>query len=104
MSLMIDYITMPPKSQEVSQIQCAEQTKMNQSNQEVVAQFQQQIQHDGKQTVRRTKAENEELKYRDKDGKNGKNKKKSGHNGHEEDPETKEKKSSSDGSHFDIRI
>mgnify|MGYP001131109081 FL=1 len=35
MSLSLDYITMPPKSQEVSQIQTQEITRMEQENQQL---------------------------------------------------------------------
>lgn len=38
MSLTIDYITMPPKSQEVSQIQHGDQVRYEQSQQEVASQ------------------------------------------------------------------
>ena len=44
MSLTIDYITMPPKSQEVSQIQHGDQVRYEQSQQEVASQVQQQVQ------------------------------------------------------------
>ena len=40
MSLTIDYLAMPPKSQEVSQIKTGEQTRINQEQQEVATQFQ----------------------------------------------------------------
>lgn len=43
MSLTIDYITMPPKSQEVSQIQHGDQVRYEQSQQEVASQVQQQV-------------------------------------------------------------
>ena len=65
MSLTIDYITMPPKSQEVSQIQHGDQVRYEQSQQEVASQVQQQVQKNSHQTIRRTKAENKEYNMRD---------------------------------------
>ena len=65
MSLSIDYFTMPPKSQEVSQIQSAEQTKLHQENQEFAAQFQHQVEQNSQTTIRRREVENDELKNDD---------------------------------------
>ena len=66
MSLSLDYITMPPKSQEVSQIQTQEITRMEQENQQLATQYQAEIKHHSEQTIRRNKAENEELKNDEK--------------------------------------
>ena len=50
MSLTLDYVSMPPKSQEISQIQNAEQIRYEHGQQEMAAQFQQRRQkHSGKQ-------------------------------------------------------
>ena len=84
MSLTIDYITMPPKSQEVSQIQHGDQVRYEQSQQEVASQVQQQVQKNSHQTIRRTKAENKEYNMRDderrrrQDGSGGRGKRQSG--------------------------
>ena len=77
MSLSIDYITMPPKSQEVSQIQHGDQVRYEHSQQEVASQVQQQVHQNSHQTIRRAKAEdkdylNEEEKRRGKKGSGGK--------------------------------
>lgn len=45
MSLTIDYLAMPPKSQEVSQIKTGEQTRINQEQQEVATQFRHNLYH-----------------------------------------------------------
>lgn len=88
MSLSIDYITMPPKSQEVSQIQHGEQVKYDQANQQMASQFQQMVRQGSEQAVRREKAENKEFRYEEKDrngkGKKGKHQKKGDGNGKEE--------------------
>ena len=60
MSLSIDYITMPPKSQEVSQIQHGDQVRYEHSQQEVASQVQQQVHQNSHQTIRRAKAENKD--------------------------------------------
>ena len=105
MSLTIDYITMPPKSQEVSQIQHGDQVRYEQSQQEVASQVQQQVQKNSHQTIRRTKAENKEYNMRDDerrrrlDGSRGRGKRQSGEPSKEEnkDPEI-------GGSFFDMKI
>ena len=88
MSLSIDYITMPPKSQEVSQIQHGEQVKYDQANQQMASQFQQMVRQGSEQAVRREKAENKEFRYGEKDrngkGKKGKRQKKGNGDGQEE--------------------
>lgn len=43
MSLTFDYVTMPPKSQEISQLQTNEMNKLQQENQQLAAQFQTQV-------------------------------------------------------------
>ncbi len=105
MSLSIDYITMPPKSQEVSQIQGAETTKNNLANQELASQFQQQVKHESQTTIRRADVENDEL---NNDERNQKRNKKKGSNGKEEEKEEPAKQFNSDGSvrsgGFDMRI
>ncbi len=105
MSLTIDYITMPPKSQEVSQIQHGEQVKNQQANQELASQFQQQVKHNSEQTVRRAKAENKEFRYKEKEKKK-KGKKGSSQRGQSEQKEEHQTEDSilSGGSRFDMRV
>lgn len=105
MSLTIDYITMPPKSQEVSQIQHGEQVKNQQANQELASQFQQQVKHNSEQTVRRAKAENKEFRYNEKEKKK-KGKKGSSQRGQSEQKEEHQTEDSilSGGSRFDMRV
>ena len=101
MSLSIDYFTMPPKSQEVSQIQSAEQTKLHQENQEFTAQFQQQVEQNSQTTIRRREVENDELKNDEKKQKNqSKGKKNSKKNNKKEDKESV----NLEGNSFDIKI
>lgn len=106
MSLTIDYVTMPPKSQEVSQIQHGEQVKYEQSQQEVASQFQQQIQHNAKQTIRRAKPENKEFQYEEKDRKGKGRKGSGGKKGGEEQREDSEKNRAPmpGGSLFDMKV
>ena len=103
MSLTIDYVTMPPKSQEVSQIQHGEQVRYDQAQQEVASQFQQQVQQKSHQTIRRAKAENKDYRKDEKSG-NG-NKKYNGKkkNGQKEE-EKKKDPMSAEGSFFDMKV
>lgn len=105
MSLSIDYITMAPKSQEVSQIQRGEQVKYDQANQEVASQFQQQVKQGSEQTVRRAKAENQEFRYNEKD-KKGKGRKGDGRNKQSKQEQNQQESGNtfSDGSRFDMRV
>lgn len=102
MSLTIDYVTMPPKSQEASQIQTNEITRMEHENQEVASQFQQQVKKNSEQTIRRNKAENEELKNEERKKKKQDQKRQSGKRNAKE-KSSQEKSSSKDG-HFDMLI
>ena len=105
MSLTIDYITMPPKSQEVSQIQHSEHVKNEHANQELASQFQQQVKQNSEQTVRRTKPENKEFRYSEKE-KKGKGKKGSSQKKQSEqnDGKNSEENALFEGSRFDMRI
>ena len=76
MSLFVDYISMPPKSQEVSSIQGAEHTKLQHGEQEIASQFQQNVEKNTQTTVSRNKAENEQLKNDERDRERKKKKKK----------------------------
>lgn len=103
MSLTIDYITMPPKSQEVSQVQRGEQVKSDHANQQVASQFQEQVKHTSEQTIRREKAENQELRYDEKErkGKKGSGQKKDSQKKKQEESEDD---SLSGGHRFDMRV
>ena len=59
MSLTVDYITMPPKSQEVSQIQQTDTVKHEGEQQQIVAGFEQNVQKEMKTTIARRKANND---------------------------------------------
>ncbi|MCI8339126.1 MAG: hypothetical protein HFH62_10690 [Lachnospiraceae bacterium] len=100
MSLTIDYVSMPPKSQEMSQIQTNEITRMNQENQQLAAQFQEQVKQSSEKTIRREKAQNEELKN-DEERRNRQRKKKKGHGAQGEDSPEDEK---DEVKHFDMKI
>ena len=51
MSLTVDYITMPPKSQEISQIQQSEHIKQDVENQQTAAMFEQTVQKETKTAI-----------------------------------------------------
>ncbi|MDO4167361.1 MAG: hypothetical protein Q4D32_08155 [Eubacteriales bacterium] len=103
MSLTFDYITIPPKSQEVTQVQNAEQVRYDHNQQEVAAQVQQNVKQQSEQTIRRNKAENEPNRY-DKEEKRrqGRQKGSSGHGKKQE--EADEQKPLIGESKFDIRV
>ena len=101
MSLTFDYVTMPPKSQEMSQIQTNEINRMNQENQQLAAQFQEQVKHSSEKTIRREKAQNEELKN-DEERRNRQRKKKKNSNGKGENSSQEEKEEGV--KHFDMKI
>lgn len=105
MSLSIDYITMPPKSQEVSQIQHSEHVKSDQAQQEVASQFQQMVKQGSEQTVRRAKPENKEFRYEDKERTGRGKKKRQQRRGKEGGNEEAEQKDSPLGtSRFDMKV
>ena len=91
---------MPPKSQEISQIQTNEMNKLQQENQQLAAQFQTQVKKSSEQTIRRNKAENEELKNEERRRQKQKKKKKNS-SGQSEDSE--EEKTDA-VPHFDMKV
>ena len=95
MSLTIDYIAMPPKSQEVSQIQTGEQTRISQEQQEIAMQFQNEVKQQSETTVRRRDVNNDELKNDERKNK-----------GDDVQEENKEKNAINplSGRRFDIRV
>ena len=98
MSLTFDYVTMPPKSQEASQLHVNEINRMNQENQQLQAQFQDMVQQNQEKTIRRENAENRELKN-DEERRNRQKKKKKKDDGKESEEKKKDEKP-----HFDMRI
>lgn len=108
MSLTFDYVTMPPKSQEASQIQTNEISRIHQENQQLESQFQEHVKKNSEQTIRRNKAENEELKNEERNRQN-KQKKKQNFSGNErKSNNSSSRKSEKEGTiqdnHFDMRI
>lgn len=104
MSLSIDYITMPPKSQEVSQIQHGDQVRYEHAQQEVASQVQQQVHQNSHQTIRRSKAENKDyLKEEEKrKGKKGSGGKGSDHSEKRQQEESGDPRTG--GSFFDMKV
>lgn len=96
MSITFDYVTMPPKSQEVSQIQIHELNRLQQENQQIASQFESQVKKSSEQTVRRNKAENREL--RDEEKRRQQRRKKQSDSDHNDDEEEEKVP------HFDMRI
>ena len=97
MSITFDYVTMAPKSQEVSQIHVHELNRLQQENQQIASQFESQVKKSSEQTVRRNKAENKEL--RDEEKRRQQRRKKQSDSNHNGDDEGEEKVP-----HFDMRI
>lgn len=105
MSITFDYITMPPKSQEVSQIQTTEMNRAMQEQQQVASQFQAEVKKSSEQTIRRNKAENEELKNEERKRREQKKKKRNVSTGKDgEKEEAKEKIAGKEEKHFDMTV
>ncbi len=103
MSLTFDYITIPPKSQEVTQVQNAEQVRYEHNQQGVAAQVQQNVKQQSQQAIRRNKAENEPNRY-DKEEKKRKGQKKGSSRQGKKQEENEQQTNSSGGSMFDMRV
>lgn len=104
MGLNIDYVTMPPKSQEVSQIQHGEHIKQDQFQQQMASQFQQQVRQGTEQTIRREKAENKEYRYNEKDRKGKGKKGRKNRNGQNNGGDEEEKELLPGESRFDMKV
>lgn len=102
MSLTVDYITMPPKSQEVSQIQQTDSIKQQVEQQQVAVGFEQNVQKETKTTVARKNVDNDELKNDNKGGGKGRYQKKGKKNSSSKDE--KKKLNPIEGGLFDIKI
>lgn len=102
MSLTFDYVTMPPKSQEVSQIQTGEQVRYEHGQQEMAAQFGKEIKNQSEQTIRRREADNDP-DLRDSDERKGKGRQQK--RGKKRDKSSSEQaKEQLQSGHLDIRI
>ena len=104
MSLTVDYITMPPKSQEVSQIQQTDTVKHEGEQQQIVAGFEQNAQKEMKTTIARRKANNDGLKNDEKGGGKGKYKKQNKKGADDKGKEQEKKLNPVEGGLFDIKI
>lgn len=104
MSLTVDYITMPPKSQEVSQIQQTDNIKQQVEQQQVAIGFEQNVQKETKTTVARRKANNDELKNDERGGGKGRYKEKEKKASSSKDKEEKKNLNPIEGGLFDIKI
>jgi len=104
MSLTIEHVLMPPKSQEVSQLHTNETTRMEHEQQQVASQFQAEVERSSEQTVRRNKAENEELKNEEKNRRQQSKKKKGQKKASDADKDLKKKSAAGAENHFDLRI
>lgn len=98
MSITFDYVSMPPKSQEVSQIQLGEMNRFQGEHQEIASQFQEAVQKKSESTIRREKAKNDYVKEENREGK--KRQKKQGNSSNKDDSKEQEEKPM----HFDMRI
>lgn len=65
MSLTFDYVTMPPKSLEASNMQTADQHRYDTAQQQAAAQVQAEVKQNSEQTIRRKEAENDPNRYDD---------------------------------------
>ena len=99
MSITFDIVTMPPKSQEVSQIQTNEINRLQQENQQMAAQFETEVKKSSEQAIRRNKAENEELRDEERRRQQRRKKKKAQGNSSDSDEDKEERVP-----HFDMRV
>lgn len=104
MSLMVDYISMPPKSQEVSNIQSAEHTKFEHGEQNAALGVQQQVQQQHETTIRRNKAQNDELRNEERRGKQNRKRKKGNSERKKNDESENKDGMSVMGGGFDMRV
>ena len=102
MSLTVDYITMPPKSQEISQIQQTDNIKHDVEQQQVAIGVEQNVQKETTTTVARKKVDNDELKNDERGGGKGKYKKNEKKNSSSK--EEKKNLNPVEGGLFDIKI
>lgn len=61
----IDMLSMPTRSQEASQVHNAENNKVTHAQEQIAVQYNSSVVHNGQQTVKMNKSENEEFRYKD---------------------------------------
>ncbi len=61
----IDMLSMPNRSQEASQVHQAENNKLIHAQEQLGVQYNSNIKHNGQQTVKLNKSENQEFRYKD---------------------------------------
>jgi len=81
----IDFISIAPRSQDIAQQQAGQGDRVAHANEAVSVQYQQQVEHNSRQTVQKSNADNNRYRYDAKEkgnnsyqGKGGKKKKKDG--------------------------
>lgn len=99
----IDFITIAPKSQEVSHVQAGHENRQAQANEMVNTQFQQHVEQSSRQTVQKANADNEKYRYdaKEKGNNSGQNKKKKKNSG---DSNKKEQEKAGRPRHFDMKF
>lgn len=95
----IDFISIVPKSQEVSHVQAGHDARQSQANAAVNMQFQQQVEHNSRQTVQKANADNEKYRYdaKEKGNNSGQNKRKKKNAGKQGEEQEKPR-------HFDMKF
>lgn len=98
----IDIAMIPPKTQEVSQVQNASNQRQTHAQEQLGVQYNQNIKHNSQQTVKAAKSENNEYRY------DAKEKGKNSHSGNKKKGKKQDKKEKDDKpigqSNLDIRI
>ena len=102
MSLMIDYVTMPPKTQEAGNMNQADRQRMDSSQQQFAAQVEADVKQQSESTIRKADTENEPNRYdteREGGGRGG-----SAGQGKKKKKDSEKKKKKQDDGHFDMFI
>ena len=99
----IDFITIAPKSQEVSHVQAGHEDRQAQANAMVNTQFQQHVMQNSRQTVQKANADNEKYRYdaKEKGNNSGQSRKKKKN---AEDADKKEREKEDRPRHFDMKF
>ena len=105
MSLLIENISLPPKTLEVSNIHSAENTKHYNEEQQVAAQFQQVVKQNSETAVRRREVDNDELKNEERKNKQNNQRKHESKDRNKKEDSGKEKNLNMfEGNLFDMKI
>lgn len=105
MSLLIENISLPPKSLEVSNIQSAENAKHYNEEQQIASQFQHVVKQNSETTVRRREVDNNELKNEERRNKqNNQRKNESKDRKKKEDSDKEKNLNMFEGNLFDMKI